>query len=70
MKSVVKIAKSYQSGKKTPLLQLAQTKEGAVLNFNTGSRKHASISHSLHPFTPVANRGQVFKGTSSIRELR
>jgi len=30
--------------KKTPLLQHAQTKEGAVLkSSNTGSRKHASI---------------------------
>jgi hypothetical protein len=65
----LKIEKAYKSGKKTPLLQLARTNEEAVLNFNTGSRKHASISHSLHPRTPVANRGQVFKDTSSIREL-
>jgi hypothetical protein len=64
------VKNGYKSGKKTPLLQLARTNEEAVLNFNTGSRKHASISHSLHPLTPVANRGQVFKGTSSIRELR
>jgi hypothetical protein len=63
------VKNGYKSGKKTPLLQLARTNEEAVLNFNTGSRKHASISHSLHPLTPVANRGQVFKGTSSIREL-
>jgi hypothetical protein len=63
------VKNGYKSRKKTPLLQLARTNEEAVLNFNTGSRKHASISHSLHPLTPVANRGQVFKGTSSIREL-
>jgi hypothetical protein len=67
---MAKNRKAYEFRKKTPLLQLAQTNEEAVLNFNTGSRKHASISHSLHPRTPVANRGQVFKGTSSIRELR
>jgi hypothetical protein len=70
MKTVTANSKNLFIREKTPLLQLAQTNEGAVLNFNTGSRKHASISHSLHPFTLVANRGQVFKGTSSIRELR
>jgi len=39
----VKTGKFKSVSKKTPLLQHAQTKEGAVELQNTGSRKHASI---------------------------
>ena len=43
---------------KTPLMQLAQTKEGAVTTSNTDSRKHAKTSRSIHPFAPVAAEGR------------
>jgi hypothetical protein len=51
---------------KTPLLQLAQTIEGAVKIF-TGSRKHSTKSRSLRSSTPVPTEGRFQRVTSSIR---
>jgi hypothetical protein len=55
--------------KKTPLLQHAQTKEGAVELKTPAPASTLVFRYSLLPFAPIANRGQVSKVTSSIRFL-
>jgi hypothetical protein len=55
---------AYKRGKrcskqKTPLLQLAQTTEGAVAKLLTGSRKHAlELANPLRSFMPIPTEGR------------
>ena len=47
------------SKEKTPLLQLAQTTEGAVAKLLTGSRKHAlELANPLRSFMPIPTEGR------------
>jgi hypothetical protein len=62
----VKTGKFKSVSKKTPLLQHAQTEEGAVELQTPAPASTLVFSHSLLPFAAVANRGQASKGTSPI----